>query len=228
MIAIMGAMREEIEPLLEQVSAPKAHIIGPNTYYTARYGTQEVVIAYSRIGKVNAAVSATVMIERFKARTLLFSGVAGALSSDLKVGDLIAARQLVQHDVDLTSFGHPIAYLPETGDYFSADRTLLALAQEVAGSLNLTLKSGIVATGDQFIADEKKKRWIAETFKADAVEMEGASVAAVCAGFSVPFFVLRAISDAADMEANFSFETFLASSAKVSATFVLEMIKRLA
>jgi adenosylhomocysteine/aminodeoxyfutalosine nucleosidase len=227
MIAIMGAMREEIEPLLEQISEIKAHIIGPNTYYTGRYADRDVVIAYSRIGKVNAAVTATVMLAHFGASRLLFSGVAGAISGDLKVGDLVAATQLVQHDVDLTSFGHPIAFLPETGDYFSADAALLQSAQAVADSLDLQLKTGTIATGDQFIADTKKKQWIHDTFKADAVEMEGASVAAVCAGFGVPFFVLRAISDAADMEANFSFDAFLESSAKVSAAFVLEMIKRL-
>ena len=98
------------------------------------------------------------------------------------------------------------------------------MAKKVAIAKSLELKEGIIATGDQFIADPAKKEWIASTFKADAIEMEGAAVAAVCDVFDVPFFVLRAISDAADMDASFDFDEFLFNSSKISAEFIIAML----
>ena len=92
----------------------------------------------------------------------------------------------------------------------------------------MSLLGGVIATGDQFIANEAKKAFIRDTFGADAAEMEGASVAVVCDALGVPFFVLRAISDAADMDAGFSFDEFLVSSAKESASFVIAMLDELA
>jgi len=92
----------------------------------------------------------------------------------------------------------------------------------------IVLQEGIIATGDQFICDASKKEWIGKTFNADALEMEGASVAVVCDALSVPFCILRAISDAADMDAGFSFDTFLESSAKQSASFMVSILDALA
>ncbi|MEO1938679.1 MAG: 5'-methylthioadenosine/adenosylhomocysteine nucleosidase, partial [Sulfurimonas sp.] len=90
------------------------------------------------------------------------------------------------------------------------------------------VKEGIIATGDQFIASEERKEFIAKTFGADALEMEGASVAVVCDALGVPFFILRSISDSADMDAGFNFEEFVESSAKISAEFLMKMVDRLA
>jgi len=82
----------------------------------------------------------------------------------------------------------------------------------------------VIATGDQFVANAERKDWIGDTFNADALEMEGASVAVVCSALDVPFFILRAISDSADMDASFNFDAFLESSAKISADFILSMV----
>ena len=97
----------------------------------------------------------------------------------------------------------------------------------MAKKKGLILKEGLIATGDQFVADVERKNWIAATFKADALEMEGASVAVVCNALNVPFFILRAISDSADMDASFNFDEFLESSAKISADFILSMVDEL-
>ncbi len=91
----------------------------------------------------------------------------------------------------------------------------------------MTLKEGVIATGDQFVANSERKDWIGETFKADALEMEGAAVAVVCSSLDIPFFILRAISDTADMDASFDFDTFLESSAKISADFILSMVDKI-
>lgn len=226
-IAIMGAMPEEIEPLLKYVKDVKSYELANNRYYEAKYKGIELVIAYSKIGKVFASLTASVMIEHFGAKKLLFSGVAGAINESLKIGDLIAATKLCQHDLDITAFGHPYGYVPEGKVYVESDKELLFLAKEVAKEKGIDLKEGIIATGDQFIADPDKKEWIKKTFNADALEMEGAAVAVVCDAFDVPFFILRAISDAADMDAGFDFDKFLESSSKVSADFIISMLDKM-
>ncbi|WP_298946528.1 5'-methylthioadenosine/adenosylhomocysteine nucleosidase [uncultured Campylobacter sp.] len=227
MIAILGAMREEVAPLLERIKDYKEVKHANNVFYLANFSSKELVIAYSKIGKVNAALTASAMIEKFGARKLLFTGVAGALNPNLKIGDMLYATSLVQHDVDITAFGHPHGYVPETSIFIKSDDALNALASSVAAEKGIELKGGIIATGDQFICDNAKKEWLKATFKADAAEMEGASVALVCESLGVPFFVLRAISDEAGGSAEFDFDKFLQDSANVSAQFMLAMIERL-
>ena len=227
-IGIMGAMREEIEPILELVDEIDGEIeYGNNQYYKAKFDGVELVIAYSKIGKVNSALTASVMIEKFEIDLLLFSGVAGAINTDLKIGDLIIATKLCQHDLDITAFGHPFGYVPESKIFVETDKKLNQIAKNVANKLNKKLLEGVIATGDQFIANPEKKEWIKTTFQADALEMEGASVGFVCDLLGTPFFVLRAISDSADMDAGFDFDKFLEGSAKESAEFLIEMIKEI-
>lgn len=225
-IAIMGAMREEIDPILATVGTYTTVDHAGNVFYECVYGGHELVIAYSKIGKVFSAITASVMLERFGAQTLLFSGVAGGISKELKIGDLIMARSLCQHDVDIVAFGHPYGFIPEGTLMIESDANLRSLASEVAIDMGVELYEGIIATGDQFVASSERKSWIQQTFNADALEMEGASVACVCQNFDVPFFVLRAISDTADGGASDDFDAFLKSSAAVSAAFILEMVKR--
>lgn len=226
-IAIMGAMPEEIEPIIEKLDNLETTSYGANKYYEGSYKGQQVVVAYSKIGKVFATLTATILIEKFGCDRLLFSGVAGAINDELKIGDLIIAKSLCQHDLDITAFGHPYGYVPEGAVFVDTDEALRNVAKDVAKQKSLTLKEGIIATGDQFVANEERKNWIGTTFNADALEMEGASVAVVCNALNVPFFVLRAISDSADMDASFSFDEFLESSAKISADFILSMVDAL-
>ena len=147
-IAIMGAMPEEIEPLLEKVENVKKIEYAANVYYEATYKGKELVIAYSKIGKVFASLTATILLEKFACDKLLFSGVAGAISPDLKIGDLIIADGLCQHDLDIVAFGHPYGYVPEGEVCIASDVSLRNIAKEVASKNSLTLKEGIIATGD--------------------------------------------------------------------------------
>ena len=226
-IAIMGAMQEEIEPLLEYFSEVEVVEYAKNKYYKTEYNSFDIVIAYSKIGKVFATLTATTLIEKFGADILLFSGVAGAINPELKIGDLIVAKGLCQHDLDITAFGHPFGFVPEGEVCVSADKKLIELSHKVASELGMELKEGIIATGDQFVASSQKKEWIGKTFGADALEMEGAAVAVVCDALNVPFFILRSISDSADMDAGFDFDEFLKSSAKISADFIIKMVQKL-
>ncbi len=226
-LAIMGAMPEEIAPILEKLESYTTVEYAGNKYYEASYKGLDLVIAYSKIGKVFSTLTATTMIQHFGAKKLLFSGVAGAISSTLHVGDLIVATKLSQHDLDITAFGHPFGYVPEGAVFVEADKELIAMSKIVAAEMGKIVQEGIIATGDQFVANEERKNWIGDTFGADALEMEGGSVAVVCDALNVPFFILRAISDAADMDASFSFDEFLETSAVESAEFVMRMVDKL-
>lgn len=227
-IAIMGAMQEEIAPLLEYFKEYTTMEFANNKYYMTSYKGLKLIIAYSKIGKVNASLTATTLIEKFGAQQLFFSGVAGAVNPALKIGDLIVATKLVQHDVDISAFGHPYGFIPEGNVYTPTSQALRELVINVAKKQRKEVLEGVIATGDQFICDNAKKSWIQETFDADAIEMEGASVAVVCEALNVPFCILRAISDAADMDAGFSFDTFLETAAKESAALMIALMDTLA
>lgn len=226
-IAIMGAMPEEVQPLLEYFGKYETIKYANNSYYEADYKGHKIVVAYSKIGKVNSTITASTMIQKFGCEKLLFSGVAGAVSDDLRVGDLVVATKLGQHDLDITAFGHPHGFVPEGAVFEEADKSLIEIAKVVAKEKGINLKEGTIVTGDQFVCDPEKKNWIAKTFDAAALEMEGASVAVTCNALEVPFFILRSISDAADMDATFSFDEFLETSAKISADFVISMLDKM-
>ncbi|AKJ53019.1 S-adenosylhomocysteine nucleosidase [Campylobacter lari] len=226
-IAILGAMPEEVTPLLETLKEYQTVEYANNTYYLAKYKNHELIIAYSKIGKVNSTLSAAIMIEKFKAELLLFTGVAGAFNPSLEIGDLIYATKLAQYDLDITAFGHPLGYVPGNEIFIKTDDKLNNIAIEVAKELGVKLQSGIIATGDEFICDESKKAKIREIFNADACEMEGASVALVCDALKIPCLILRSMSDKAGEKAEFDFDEFVEKSAKISANFVLKICEKL-
>ncbi len=226
-LAIMGAMEEEIEPLLSYFDNIKVTNYADNKYYEVNYKGLEIVIAYSKIGKVFASLTASTMIQKFGCDSLLFSGVAGGINPELKIGDLIIASKLCQHDLDITAFGHPNGYVPGGKVFVDTTIELKEIAKEVAKENQLDVIEGIIATGDQFVHSNERKEFVQKTFNADALEMEGASVAVVCDSLNIPFFILRAISDAADMGAGFDFDEFLKSSAKKSADFLIKIVEKL-
>ncbi|PHQ89693.1 MAG: 5'-methylthioadenosine/S-adenosylhomocysteine nucleosidase [Sulfurimonas sp.] len=224
-IAIMGAMPEEIAPILNRVGKYTTTEYANNTYYEANYNGIDLVIAYSKIGKVFSTLTASTMIQKFGCEKLLFSGVAGGINPQLKIGDLIVATSLCQHDLDITAFGHPMGFVPGGSVFIQADKDLIELSKKVANELGKTIQEGIIATGDQFVHDSTVKGNIVKHFEADALEMEGASVAVVCDSLEIPFFILRAISDTADTDASFSFDEFMESSAVISAEFIMKMVE---
>lgn len=226
-IGIIGAMEEEITPILALFPQAQEIALGGNVFYHIAYKGAEIYVAYSKIGKVHSAITASTMILRFGCEEVIFCGVAGGLREDLAVGDLLLGSKLCQHDVDISAFGHPLGFIPESRVFIETDENLNAIARQVALESNITLKEGIIASGDAFIHSKENKQWIIENFGAAAVEMEGASVAVVCDSFKVPCCILRSISDSADGAADVSFDEFLDSSARIGANFVKQMIDRL-
>ncbi|BDQ28211.1 5'-methylthioadenosine/adenosylhomocysteine nucleosidase [Helicobacter ailurogastricus] len=227
-IGVMGAMPEEIAPLLAKFSHHTSENMGNNTYYRLKLQDLHIILAYSKIGKVHAATTAATLILHHKVQALIFSGVAGGLAPDLAISDLLLATKLCQADIDLTPFNHPLGFIPESSVFVESDLELNALAKSVAQNLNLPLKEGIIATCDQFVSDPARKQSFVQNFGASVVEMEGASLGFVCRDFNVPFCVLRSVSDTADGGAPKDFDAFLHQSAQVSADFVYVMLEKLA
>lgn len=226
-IAILGAMEEEISPILSMLGEYEKIEYAENIYYKSNYAGHDIVLAYSKIGKVNATMTATIMLEKFECKTLLFTGVAGSLNPSLKIGDILYATKTAQHDLDITAFGHPYGYVPGISIFEETSDRLNDLARNIAREEDLNLLGGVVASGDQFICEDNEREWIRQTFGADAVEMEGAAVARVCAAYKIPFFLMRAISDESGKNADVDFNEFLDNSAKISAKFVLKMVENI-
>ena len=167
-LAIMGAMEEEIEPLLAHFENVNVVEFANNKYYEVLYNGLNIVIAYSKIGKVFASLTAATMIEKFGCDILLFSGVAGGINPKLQIGDLIIADKLCQHDLDITAFGHPNGYVPGGKVFVETTKYLREVAIKVANENNLKVIEGTIATGDQFVHSVERKNFIESTFKADA------------------------------------------------------------
>ncbi|WP_104749965.1 5'-methylthioadenosine/adenosylhomocysteine nucleosidase [Helicobacter cynogastricus] len=226
-IGVMGAMSEEIAPFLKLLGAHTQETIGGNIFYSIPFKGARIILAYSKIGKVHAATTAATMCLRYGVQSLIFSGVAGGLNSSLQVNDLLLASKLCQADVDLSPFGHPLGFIPESAVFVHSDSNLNALAQSVAHDLGIELKSGVIATCDQFVSSKERKAELVRDFGADVVEMEGASVGFVCHNFGVPFCVLRSVSDGANGDAPQDFDRFLDQAAHTSARFVVAMLEKL-
>lgn len=225
-IALLGAMEIEIQPLLEKLDNYKTVEYANNKYYLANYKDKELIIAYSKIGKVFSSLTASIMIEHFGAQALLFTGVAGGLQ-ELKVGDMIVATDTVQHDVDLTAFGYPYGKIPISEVKIPTSMNLVEQAKIIAKELEVDLHAGIIATGDQFIHSAQKKDFVINEFDAKAIEMEGGSVNLVCNELKIPSLILRSISDTADGDAPENFDEFAKMAAIRSAEFVIKLVERI-
>lgn len=226
-IAIMGAMDEEISPIINKFQNYSVLEYAGNKYYEITYKGIDIVLVHSKIGKVFSAMTATILIEKFSCDMLLFSGVAGSLNEKLKIGDLLIAKKFCQHDVDITKFGHDYGFIPNSSVFINSTDFIRGIALEIALELNISAKEGVLATGDKFISSNEDKHFIKNTFRADAIDMESASVAVVCNTFKIPFLVIRSISDNADGDSSVDFEIFLKDSAEKSANLLINLIDKI-
>jgi adenosylhomocysteine nucleosidase len=245
-IGIMGAMPEEIDGVVALLTNCVATTLGKRIYYSGQINGIETVVVFSRWGKVAAATTATTLIHEFKITELLFTGVAGAIHSDLKIGDIVLGNRLIQHDMDarpmMQQFEIPL--LGKT--YFESDSNHLDIAKKSISKLleNNSLYAvitnedldefsivqpqlviGEIASGDQFFSSNEQKKNI-KTLLPDVlcVEMEGAAVAQVCYEYEIPFCIIRTISDVADDQSPIDFPSFIK---KISSKYAAEIIKNI-
>ena len=212
-IGIIGAMDSEVDNLIARMDGPSVTVYARRQFVTGQLAGKDVVVVKSGIGKVAAAITAQMLIDRFGVGALLNTGMAGGLDPRLAVKDLVVATGALQHDFDLTAFGHVKGFLTGEDDQkptvFAADPTLvdkaLAAAAQVLpeGSKAIT---GLVASGDVFVDDSALKATLRDDFGAAAAEMEGAAIAQAAVANSIPFAILRTISDLAEQDASVSFD----------------------
>jgi adenosylhomocysteine nucleosidase len=226
-IAILGAMPEEISALLSALDGRSESHAGGHEVHSGVLEGRRVLIVRCGIGKVNAAAVAQLLVLR-QPRALIFTGVAGAVDPELRVGDIVVASDALQHDVDVTALGYEPGLVPGEPLSWRSDPLLTELAVSAAAGLtDVRVVTGRVASGDQFVADPLRTASLRERFGASCVEMEGAAVAQVCARAGVPFVIIRSISDSADHDAQVSFREFTTLAAGRAKRLVREMVRRM-
>ena len=240
-IAIVAAMQEELSALLAVMPDEQRVRVAGRDYWSGHLHGQPIVAVLSRIGKVAAATTATVLLERFHARAVVFTGVAGGLAPSVRVGDMVVATSFLQHDLDASPI-FPKYEVPLTGHTrFAADTGIAdALAAVTRGLLRdpvalfgrkvvddfglaaPKLHRGLLVSGDRFVSTAAESDALRRDLPdALAVEMEGAAVAQVCHDYGVPFAAVRTISDRADDAAHTDFMRFVAA---VASRFSLAVI----
>jgi adenosylhomocysteine nucleosidase len=217
-------MHEELRALLPLLDDRHTVRLAGREFHHGLIHGQPVVLALSGIGKVAAATTAVLLMHAFDARQLVFTGVAGGLAAGVDVGDVVVARQLLQHDMDASPL-FPRFEVPLTGrSRFAADADLAdALAAATLRSPGARLHRGLIVSGDRFIASAADSAALRALLPdALAVEMEGAAVAQACADFGRPFAVVRTISDRADDAAHIDFARFIEEVASATTRAIIE------
>ncbi|NLZ48577.1 MAG: 5'-methylthioadenosine/adenosylhomocysteine nucleosidase [Clostridiales bacterium] len=226
-IGLISATEREIMPFIMNKMTNKIQIEEAMLkFYTGLYEGLEVVAVFSGVCKVNAAIATQILISKFKVTQLILTGVAGALRQELNIGDIVIGNEIAYHDVVP---GILTEYHPWMKDiYFRPDSKMFELCNKVAHSLSLPCKcyTGRIITGEAFITHNERRDLI-ERFNPLCVDMESASVAHVCYANSVPFLIIRSISDSADESGAEDFEINMAKAALNSLELVQLLLKAL-
>ena len=245
-IGIMGAMQEEIAGIVSLLEGKKEISRGMRTYYKGLLNGIPTVVVFSRWGKVAAATTVSTLILEFNISELIFTGVAGAVHDDLKVGDIVIGSRLIQHDMDARPI-MPRFEIPLLGrTYFECPAGQLAVSIKAANELlnafelrkvlsendlrsfNIVspkLFVGEIASGDKFFSATEDKRILVKNLpEVLCVEMEGAAVAQVCYEYDIPFSIIRTISDTAGDESHIDFQLFIKN---ISSVYSVELIKNI-
>ena len=229
-IGIIGAMDEEVSLLKEAADIKKTNEIAGMEFCEGTIEGKDVVIVQCGMGKVNAGICASTLINNFNCTKIINTGVAGSLDNQLDIGDIVVSVDAVQHDFTVEAIGFAKGEIPYTGLYaFPADEAMRAAAVEAVKEVapDIHAFEGRICSGDQFILEKDQKETIVSNFGGLCCEMEGAAIAQACYLNETPFVVIRAISDKSDGSHSVEYETFKEEAAYNCARSVLEMLKKL-
>lgn len=209
-LGIIGAMAQEVETLLGHMENQNSAIWAGSAFYEGKLSGLDVVVVQCGIGKVNAALCAQILCDRYGVTHIVNTGIAGSLSAELDIGDLVVSKDAMYHDFDCHAFGYPVGKVPGMDVVaFPADEALISMAYDAAEGVNPGhTRTGRVASGDQFVAKPELKYKIISITGALCTEMEGAAIAQTAYRNGVPFVILRAISDKADDSAEMDYPSF--------------------
>lgn len=225
-LGIVGAMQVEIDAILPKLKNVTEKTHAGQKYYAGKLGNTEVVVTCSGIGKVNAAIATQCLIDNYGPDAIINTGIAGNLSNELHIGDVVVSSAVTYHDFDSKLLEKFYPHKVE----FTADKKLIELAQnaiEQGTEKPVKQKTGLVITGDIFLEDTALKNELTQKYGALCVEMEGAAIAHCCAKNDVPFVIIRSISDNADDGAQEVYENFEKEVAHFTANIVVYLVEKL-
>ena len=227
-IGIIGAMDSEIDILVKQLNIKQQKVVSNNRYYLGTLENKDIIIVRAGIGKVNAAITAQILVSVFNISHIIFTGIAGGIAHQLKPLDMVIATSVIHHDYDTTALGDQLGHVPGSDNgYFYSDSSLVLKTLKICEqclSRSSKAYTGVIASGDQFVVDKNITTKLTDNFNAMAVEMEGAAVGQVATLANVPFIIIRAISDTADENAAKNFEYFAIKAAQQSAAVVVKLL----
>lgn len=220
---ILGALDAEIELIRKHMDIKRETPLFGTVFYEGTVSEHEVVLVCCGVGKVNAAVCAATVCDKFGADCIVNVGIAGAMAHGLRILDVVISSETGFHDQDEVM----LKYYPQRA-FFPADEGLAALcgrACEAIPEMAGRYRRGRIVSGDQFISDAQTKQSINDRFAPACVEMEGAAVGHAAFMFDKPYLVIRTMSDAADDAADETYDNFIEEAARTSATLILKMLE---
>ena len=225
-IGIMGAMPDEVDQLCAKLTDVTKETYGGVEYHTGTLAGRCCVVCCAGMGKANAAATTQVLITKYSAEKIVFSGIAGNMTSKVTIGDVVIGKTVVYHDAELSMLCQNPPYLKE----YAGDPAMVAAAEAACADAGVHCLVGRIATGDRFVGDTATKNAIAAQCAPDCVEMEGAAVSQIAAKNGVPCVVLRAMSDDADeagrkklVGTTFSIAGYVATATKITADLIARL-----
>lgn len=227
-IGIIVAMQEELEAVEGIMKDCHKIQIFELSFIVGKIQARKCILVKCGVGKVNAARTTQILLDNFEIEYVINLGAAGALNPMLKIGDIVIGEKLVQHDFDITAFGHSKGYITGVGNQIESNHLLMREFELAIKKIQIPyqIKKGIIASGDIFCTDVNMKNEILAIFDAECVEMEGAAVAQVCYLSNVPFIVIRSISDSPDGNNEITFDEYLKLAAQRCAEILGEVFKK--
>ncbi len=227
-IGIIAAEQEEFEAILNVAKVEERKEVYELNFVKCKIKDKMCVLVKSGVGKVNAARATQILIDNFKPDYIVNVGVAGGLNPMLSIGDIVIGETLVQHDFDITAFGHAKGYIPGVGEKIYADDYLVKKIEEAIDNQDEKVykyEKGVIASGDIFCTAIPMRDKIYAKFNAECVEMEGAAIAQVCFLCNVPFVVIRSISDTPNGENEVTYEKFIKLASERCANILKDFVK---
>ena len=230
-IGIILATEKEYESVKNIMNEIEEKTIRKEIFLEGKIEGVFCIIAKCGVGKVNSARITQMMIDNFKLEYIINLGAAGALDPMLNVGDIVIGEELVQHDFDITAFGHAKGYITDIGDRIYSDKKLVENFKKLIKNVEdkvYKVETGIIASGDIFCTEAQMKNKIHAKFDAKCVEMEGAAIAEVCYLEEMPFIIIRSISDTLNSQDNaMEYEQFEELASKRCAKILKEYMKNI-
>ena len=231
-IGIIGAMQVEVDLLkdaMEERGPVTVETVSGRDFYEGTINGMPTVVVQCGVGMVNAALCAQALINSFSVAAVVNTGIAGSLDASIDIGDVVVAKDAVNHIMDVQNLGYKPGQTPGIEPVaLPASPVLRKAACSAAEEIGITVHEGRVASGDRFVRDEEEKKRIVDTFQASCCEMEGAAIAQACYLAQTPYVIVRAISDKADGSASVDYPTFEAKAARDCALLTMHLLSALA